>query len=161
MRYELIPYVYTCTSTNPLSFGTGTSVWPWVFPLAQICCPKAAPVLPFQDCYKTMLCLFLISSPGKTSLPYTVILSLTFLLLARLNPSAVELSCPPCQIICQSQITTAEQLPVEFSLQKSGERQRKRLFKKHKKKTCERIAIQTSIKLITISEVMQFFVLEE
>ena len=46
-----------------------------------------------------------------------VLLSLASLLPATFTPSAFGPSCPPCQIIPWSQITTAEQLQFEFPLQ--------------------------------------------
>lgn len=74
---------------------------------APICCSKVAPEqFPFQNDCKTMLRLLLLSSPGNFIRLQGV---LAFLLLVSLTPS-----CPPCQISPQSQLTTAEQLQVEF-----------------------------------------------
>lgn len=140
-------FIYTCVTL-------------WVHPSAQIWCPKVKWAVPFQDCYETMLWMFLISKKNFTPL-YSIFLSLAFLLRASLSPSAAGPSCPPCQTIPWAQITTAEQLWVELPLQMSGERLCKRLFKKHKKKIFERIVTQILIELISISEAMQSFVLQE
>ena len=78
----------------PRTIAWDTSAPPWVHPPAQLCCPAMAPELgplsaPFQDGYKTMLKLFLISSPRQTLLPCKEsVLSLAFLL-----PAGLTLSC--------------------------------------------------------------------
>lgn len=85
-------------------------------PQLQFCCPKVAPERLIQDCYNTVLQIFL-SSPMKISLLYIKSSqSLPFLVPAGLTHFVARPSHPPCQIIPWSHITTAKQLQFEFPL---------------------------------------------